>query len=140
MTLLLDETGAGACVLRKWCARCAGPVAWVNLRGNAGNLNAFLAAVWPALHAAGILPHDPTSSPGSADDFLNLLAGVESDFVLVLDGYDSVTEPAVHAAVSLWVDYAPPALHLVLVVAVPPSLPLARWRVRRQLLEVTVYV
>ena len=67
---------------------------------------------------------------------LNALLTVEQDFALILQNYHVITSPAVHAAVALMVEYPPPRMHLYLVSRTAPPLPLARLRVRQQLVEI----
>lgn len=47
-----------------------------------------------------------------------------------------IAAPAIHAAVGLMLDYPPPQMHLYLAGASEPPLPLARLRVRRQLVKI----
>jgi LuxR family transcriptional regulator, maltose regulon positive regulatory protein len=55
---------------------------------------------------------------------------------LVLDDYHLITSPAIHEALSFFIDHLPATLHLVISSRVDPPLPLARWRVRNQLREI----
>lgn len=72
----------------------------------------------------------------SITPLLNVLLEVRGDFILILEHYQRITAPVVHAAVSLMADYPPPQMHLYLVSATIPPLPLARWRVRQRLVEI----
>ncbi|MBU0495132.1 MAG: LuxR C-terminal-related transcriptional regulator [Chloroflexi bacterium] len=55
--------------------------------------------------------------------------------VLALDDYHTIHNPAIHDALAFFLDYLPPALHVVLLTRADPPLPLARLRARDQLLE-----
>jgi LuxR family maltose regulon positive regulatory protein len=66
---------------------------------------------------------------------LNDLAALRQDMLLVLDDYHLITTPAIHAALTVLLDYMPPTLHLVVATRADPPLPLARLRARGQLVE-----
>jgi LuxR family maltose regulon positive regulatory protein len=66
---------------------------------------------------------------------LNDLATLPTKVALVLDDYHLIENTAIHDAVTLLLDRLPPQMHLVLTSRVAPPLPLARWRVKRQLTE-----
>jgi LuxR family transcriptional regulator, maltose regulon positive regulatory protein len=71
------------------------------------------------------------------NDLLNdLLAEQKGDLLLVLDDYHRVEQPAIHETITYLVEHLPPHCHLVLVTRTAPPLPLARWRLRRAMLEV----
>ena len=57
--------------------------------------------------------------------------------VLALDDYHLIDDPAIHEALGLFIDRAPPGLRIVVATRVPPPLPLARWRAAGELIEVT---
>jgi LuxR family maltose regulon positive regulatory protein len=84
-------------------------------------------------------PHQDAAHSVAVDDifaaWLNDMAELERDFCLVLDGYERVEAPAVHAAVRRLLDYPPPHMHVYIVTQAKPPLQLPRLRVRRQLLE-----
>ena len=56
---------------------------------------------------------------------------------LRLEDYHAITSGDVHAGLRFLVDHLPPALHLVLLSRGEPPLPLARWRARGELNELT---
>ncbi|MFH1853588.1 MAG: LuxR C-terminal-related transcriptional regulator [Candidatus Neomarinimicrobiota bacterium] len=66
---------------------------------------------------------------------INDLTKFGRDLVLVLDDYHMIDNQEIHRALEFLLDHAPPNLHLVLSTRVDPPLPLARYRGRRQLLE-----
>jgi LuxR family maltose regulon positive regulatory protein len=68
--------------------------------------------------------------------FINDLARLKTDFVLVLDDYHSIHNSSIHSALSLLVDHSPDNLHLVISTRVDPPWPLARLRARNQLIEI----
>ncbi len=67
---------------------------------------------------------------------LNDIAAFSADFALVLDDYHVIQTPAIHAALTFLIDHLPPHMHLMITTRSDPPLPLARWRVRRHLIEI----
>jgi LuxR family maltose regulon positive regulatory protein len=65
----------------------------------------------------------------------NELGEMDGRFSLILDDYHAITEPAIHQAITLWLDHLPPNLHLMLTTRSDPPWPLSRLRVRGQLTE-----
>lgn len=66
---------------------------------------------------------------------INDLEWLDADVALVLDDYHVIDSADIHDAVCFLVEHAPPRFHLVVATRVDPPLPLARWRARRDLLE-----
>ncbi len=66
---------------------------------------------------------------------LNELSTWPGVLLLVLDDYHTISEPAIHDALAFLIDHLPATLRLILTSRVDPPLPLARWRVRKQLTE-----
>jgi ATP/maltotriose-dependent transcriptional regulator MalT len=52
-----------------------------------------------------------------------------------LDDYHLITDPEIHQSVTLLVEHLPAELHLAVTARSEPSLPLARWRGRGELIE-----
>ncbi|MFP3553078.1 LuxR C-terminal-related transcriptional regulator [Paraburkholderia sp. SIMBA_049] len=69
---------------------------------------------------------------------INELAEVDDEVVLVLDDYHLLTLPAVHDAMSFFIEKAPSHVHVVLCSRTDPQLPLARLRAGDDLLEIDV--
>jgi LuxR family transcriptional regulator, maltose regulon positive regulatory protein len=67
---------------------------------------------------------------------INDFNGSESDLVLVLDDFHSIKNGALHSAFSFLLDHVPDKLHIVLSTRIDPPWPLARLRVRNQLIEI----
>ncbi|HSJ57684.1 MAG TPA: hypothetical protein VLC95_10910, partial [Anaerolineae bacterium] len=55
--------------------------------------------------------------------------------VVILDDYHTIHAPPVHDSLAFFLDYLPPAVHLVILTRADPPLPLARLRARDQLIE-----
>ena len=66
---------------------------------------------------------------------LNDLGAIARDIVLVLDDYHVIEEREVQDGMAFLLDHLPPQLHLVIASRADPVLPLARLRVRGELVE-----
>jgi LuxR family maltose regulon positive regulatory protein len=67
---------------------------------------------------------------------LNELAQVDREIILILDDYHVIEDQAIHESLLFLIDHLPANLHLVLTTRTDPELPLSRWRVRGQLIEI----
>ncbi len=66
---------------------------------------------------------------------LNEIAAIADNFIFVLDDYHMLNSKAVDNALTFLVEHQPPQMHLVITTREDPNLPLARLRVRDQLIE-----
>jgi hypothetical protein len=66
---------------------------------------------------------------------LDEISALPDDLILVLDDYHLLASKAVDVALTFLVDHQPPQLRLVISSRENPPLPLARLRVRNQLIE-----
>lgn len=66
---------------------------------------------------------------------INNLETMNSEIVLVLDDYHTISAPAIHSSMTFLLEHLPPHLHLVIATRADPPLPLARLRMRGQLNE-----
>ena len=131
----------------QWLAQTDHSPAWLSLDDRDNEVTRFLiyliAALQTKLPAVGrellatLQGGAAVPSSLALDALINELAALPADLVLVLDDYHVIHNQAVHELVSTLVDYMPPGLTLVLTSRVEPALPLARWRVRRQIVEIT---
>jgi LuxR family maltose regulon positive regulatory protein len=146
-SLLSAPAGAGkTSLLAAWLARVERPVAWLTLDERDQTADQVLRYVVAACQtiapscgrgALAWLDAPQLPSPDVVVTALvNDLAVLPAPSVMVLDDYHLVRAPDVHAAVAFLLDHLPPALHLVIASREDPPLPLARLRVRRQLVEV----
>jgi LuxR family transcriptional regulator, maltose regulon positive regulatory protein len=55
---------------------------------------------------------------------------------LLLDDYHVINAQVIHEALTFLVDHLPPQIHLIITSRIDPPLPLERWRVRNQLVDV----
>src|SRR5215469_7209009 len=67
---------------------------------------------------------------------VNRLVEFPQRWLLVLDDFHLVTEPAIHTSLTYLVEHLPPQLRIILASRSDPPLPLARLRARGQLLEI----
>lgn len=70
-------------------------------------------------------------------EFINMMVLTTEPTYLILDGYQVITTPSIHASLAYLLDHLPPQLHIVIVSCTEPPLPLARLRVRRQILDIS---
>jgi LuxR family maltose regulon positive regulatory protein len=69
---------------------------------------------------------------------INDLAQLSQPCALVLDEYQTITSPEIHAALAFLLQHLPERLHLVLISHSEPDLPLALLRARDELIEINV--
>jgi LuxR family transcriptional regulator, maltose regulon positive regulatory protein len=122
-------------------------VAWLSLDALDNDLTRFWLAIIAALRtsvpALGALAlamlQSPERAPLSAilSVLLNDLADVPeaAPMVLILDDYHLIDDQSIHESVTFFLEHLPDQLHLVIASRVDPDLPLSRWRVRGELLE-----
>src|SRR5207249_3104711 len=68
--------------------------------------------------------------------WINGLAALSHDVVLILDDYHAINTPPIHRSVTYLLDHLPHQLHLVMATRADPPLPLARLRTRGHLTEI----
>ncbi|WP_421733899.1 LuxR C-terminal-related transcriptional regulator [Cellulomonas sp.] len=120
-------------------------VAWLSLDAADNDAATFWSYVATALHGAIGGPHPgaqaPTTSPPVPIDLmlttlLNDLDAAAGDVWLVLDDFHLVDDPQVSRDLTVLLTHLPPHVHVVLSTRADPDLPLARWRVRGDLVEI----
>ncbi|MGH2618439.1 MAG: AAA family ATPase, partial [Thermomicrobiales bacterium] len=70
--------------------------------------------------------------------FVNVANDIPDHTVFVLDDAHLLDAPSIHESLAFLLDHLPPTLHFVLAGRAEPGLPLARYRARRELLEVRI--
>ena len=85
----------------------------------------------PSLPAA-----DPSQLNAALVALLNELSTQQRPLLLTLDDYHLIDNQAVHEILLFLIEQMPPRLHLTLITRTDPPLPLARWRVRREINEI----
>jgi LuxR family transcriptional regulator, maltose regulon positive regulatory protein len=150
LTLIAAPAGFGkTTVLSAWLESAQVSAAWLSLEGSDDDLTCFWSYVFAALER--VLPGSSMSAlalfQGSATQqlppietvlivWINGLAALSHEAVLVLDDYHLITTPSIHRSVSYLVDHLPHQLHLVIATRADPPLPLARLRTYGHLTEI----
>jgi LuxR family transcriptional regulator, maltose regulon positive regulatory protein len=146
LALISAPAGYGkTTLLAEWARSSALPVAWLSLTREEDEVERFLRyllAAWETIQP------DIVESPfciliesqmpeinAVLRSFINYANEVQDHIVFVLDDYHLIKDPAVHDALAFIIDHLPAKLHFVIASRGGPPLPLARYRVRNQLLE-----
>jgi len=149
LTLLSAPAGFGkTTLLAEWLGSDADPdraVAWLSLDRADHDAASFWTGVATAFDVA-VLDHRSRaleltgSTPLPVDNLLtvlvNELAETTVETWLVLDDYHLVDNRDIDRAVAFLLDHLPPHVHVVISTRADPDLPLSRWRVRGELVEV----
>ncbi|MCE7933136.1 MAG: hypothetical protein DYG96_00940 [Chlorobi bacterium CHB2] len=147
LTLISAPPGFGkTTLLGAWIQRTACPTAWVSLDSADNDLHRFfsylteaLATVHPHVGetAREALQHSRTPHPEAIlTSLLNDLATISDPFLLAFDDYHVIEQPAIHEALLFLLEHSPATLHIAITTRVDPPIPLARFRVRGELLEI----
>lgn len=67
---------------------------------------------------------------------MNLLTELDISFALILDDYHLISTESIHRGLTFLLEHMPATMHLILLTRFEPPLPLARLRVRGQVLEI----
>ncbi len=135
-------------LLAEWArgARAAGRgVAWLSLDAGDNEPASFWAYLTAALEP--LVPNLRTAredlavaglaaTPPAITALLNELADAPQEVWLVLDDYHLIDNPEVQDGVRFVVENMPPAVHVLISTRFDPNLPLPRWRVRGDLVEI----
>ncbi len=120
-------------------------VAWLSLDASDDDPVSFWTGVVTALQGAvpgigkaplELLRAAPPATDSALTALVNELVQVPGEVWLVLDDQHLVEHPVVATGLTFLVDHLPPQVHLVLSTRADPDLPLARWRVGGELVEV----
>jgi LuxR family maltose regulon positive regulatory protein len=121
-------------------------VGWVSLDEADNSLVRFFAYVAAALQNADpaigenfsalVEAHPELTADDAVSYLVNQTAASAQNILLVIDDIHVISAAEVHRALAMFVDHIPSTLRLVIAGRVDPSLPLARLRVRGQLVEV----
>jgi LuxR family maltose regulon positive regulatory protein len=84
------------------------------------------------------LLHSPQALPLSTilSTLLGEMEQMDRDIILILDDYHVIKDQAIHNSLLALLDHAPANVHLVLSTRTNPALPLSRFRVRSQMIEI----
>jgi LuxR family transcriptional regulator, maltose regulon positive regulatory protein len=148
LTLISAPAGFGkTTLLSDFLNRSGTSVAWLSLEREDNDLVRFLTYVIAALQTLDqeigrtSLALLQSSTPATMEPMLALLindlVSVKlPSFVLVLDDYHVIEDPAIQHALTSLVEHLPAQMHLIIMTRSDPPLPLARLRGRGQLCEV----
>lgn len=145
LTLIVSPAGFGKTTLAAaWAADAGFPVAWLSLQPADRPRERFLSYLIRALQSISPNIGQTTLAliqAGSKDGVLaalvNDLAGVKSDFALVLDDYHSVDGPETAGVLQFLLENRPAAFHLLLLSRTVPALNLVRLRALDQVTEIS---
>jgi LuxR family maltose regulon positive regulatory protein len=146
LILLSAPAGYGkTTLLAQWSHASRFPIAWLSLDEEDNELDRFLRyllTAWEEVQPGvkkspfGILLGALSPNMEAVQSaFINAANDAPNHIVFVLDDYHLIEEPSIHETLTFLLDHLPPTLHFVLGGRGEPPLPLARYRARRQLLE-----
>lgn len=146
LTLVSAPAGFGkTSLVADWLHRRSLPAAWLSLDESDNEPGIFwryviaaLQTVQPALGRdlqRSLQATPPPSIEVILTALINEIAGARQTLLLVLDDYHVIANRAIDRGISFLVEHMPPHLHLVMASRSDPALPLARWRVSGDLVE-----
>jgi LuxR family maltose regulon positive regulatory protein len=121
-------------------------VGWYSLDENDNTLTRFFSYLVSALRRADpsigvgfmdmVETHPELKSEELISYTINQIIESSSNFLLIVDDIHFITNPEIFHALSNLIDHLPSNMRLVISGRVDPSLPMARWRARGQLVEI----
>ena len=146
LTLISAPAGYGKSTLvSHWMETCECPSAWVSLEHDDNDLCQFLMYVVAAIRTLfpeacrniQALLNAPDLPPLSVmvHTLSNDLDQVEHNFILVMDDYHMIQEPAVHELLATLLTHLPRSMHVVLISRCDPPFPLVSLRAKDWMTE-----
>lgn len=146
LALIVASAGYGKTALvSEWIARSSMRAVWFSIDAGDNDPVRFwdyvIAAIQTAYPDIGeqtlTLLHDPHPLPVETilSTLINELSALPDMLTLVLDDYHVIDTPSIHEGLAFLVEHMPAQMRLVMTTRTDPPLPLARMRVRSQLLE-----
>ncbi|MBI1256434.1 MAG: hypothetical protein GC204_03090 [Chloroflexi bacterium] len=146
LALIVASAGYGKTALvSEWIAQTSMRVVWFSIDMGDNDPVRFwdyvIAAIQTAYPDIGVqtltLLHEPQPLPieTSLSALINELSALPELLTLVLDDYHLIDSASVHEGLAFLIDHVPSQLRLIMTTRTDPPLPLARMRVRNQLLE-----
>ena len=147
LTLVSGPAGFGkTTLLSSWLAACDRPGSWLSLDESDNDWARFLTILIEAMQkiSAGIgieiidFLHSsfPLESDGLLTYLVNQAAEVPTPYTLVFDDYHVIINERIHQLLQFILENQPPQMNLVISTRSDPPWPLARWRVRGEILEI----
>ena len=153
LTLVAAPAGSGKTTLvSDWLRQIDGSAAWLSLDQADNDLARFwtyliagLQTVQPglgqmalaALQNLGFGNVDTVSLiENLLTNLINDIAALNGQLILVLDDYHLIETPEIHQSLNFLLTHLPASLQLVLITREDPPLPLARLRVKKQMIEI----
>jgi LuxR family maltose regulon positive regulatory protein len=149
LTLVSAPAGFGkTTLLAEWLGETPSEyrsVAWLSLDPSDSDPSSFwtyvVAAVQRAVPGVGsaaleLIASSPLPTDLVLTTLLNELAAAPGEVWLVLDDYHLVDSRDVRDGMTFLLEHLPPHVHVVLSTRADPELPLSRWRVRGELVEI----
>jgi LuxR family transcriptional regulator, maltose regulon positive regulatory protein len=145
--LILVSAAAGfgkTTILSEWAHQSKLPVSWLSLDERDNDLIRFWIYFVTALQqnnsslgasTLAMLRSPELSFAAFLTPLINELTQLQTELIIVLDDYHLITNPIIHESVAFLLEHLPPQLHLAISTRVDPLLPLAKLRVRGQLIE-----
>ncbi len=133
-------------LLSQWSHTLTSQPVWISLDSRDNDSIRFWTYITTALEKCcpeirmDLLPYLYDAQPLPIESFLmqllNTLATGSHEYVIILDNYHLITEKSIHDALTFWLTYQPPRVHLILATRMPLPLSLARIRAQNQLIEI----
>jgi LuxR family maltose regulon positive regulatory protein len=144
ITAICAPAGYGKTTLiSQWVRESALRAAWVSLDEMDNDQVRFWRYIGYALSEA--FPNDSIKRisslvqalPGVSlhtflDALINELCVISSPLVLILDDYQSITNPAIHDSLTYFIDYLPSTVHIIIASRVTLPIPTSKWLARKE--------
>lgn len=148
LTLVTAPAGYGkTSLIAEWVRNTTCTVIWLSLDEMDNDFELFFrywVTAWrasePSIEESGLNLLVGSVSPDHeavTAEFVNLADELAGDVVFVLDDFHVIQDQSILEALTSILDNAPPSIHVVLLGREQPSLPVARYRARGQVFEVT---
>jgi LuxR family transcriptional regulator, maltose regulon positive regulatory protein len=131
-------------LLSQWVQHREIPTAWVSLEESEGDVNTFWSYVIASIEgprpgagdAAGLALVKGASLETALLALLESLGDRDGELALVLDDFQEASSPSVDDSLAFIVAHSPPSFQIILSTRTDPVIPLSRWRVSGEVLEI----